>query len=112
MANSGGRLSTRVCQGVQEGIHTFVNAIRPTLGPIHRMVAIEKPFKVERPELLDEGAVIARRIIQLLNREEDMGRCIFAKPCGQCMRRLATATVPMPKQTKVSEVEPPREGKM
>ena len=37
-------------QGVQEGIHTFVNAIRPTLGPIHRMVAIEKPFKVERPE--------------------------------------------------------------
>ncbi|MBN1311484.1 MAG: chaperonin GroEL [Anaerolineae bacterium] len=63
----------RVYKGMQKGIGILVNAIRPTLGPIHRVVAIEKEAKIGKPELLDNGATIARRIIQLQNREEDMG---------------------------------------
>ncbi len=58
---------------MQRGIDRLVNAIRPTLGPIHRNVLIEKESKVGRPELLDNGATIARRIIQLSDRDEDMG---------------------------------------
>jgi chaperonin GroEL len=37
------------------------------------LVVIEKESKVGRPEMLDDGATIARRIIQLPNRDEDMG---------------------------------------
>ena len=82
----------RVYQGVQKGINTIVNAIRPTLGPIHRMVAIEKLSKVERPELLDEGAVIARRIIQLPNREEDMGAMFFRQALWKMYETVGDGT--------------------
>ena len=60
-------------RAMYRGVEKIVSAIRPTLGPLHGVVAIEKESKVGRPELLDDGAVIARRIIQLPNRDEDMG---------------------------------------
>ena len=58
---------------MRRGIDRLVAAIRPTLGPIHRNVLIEKESKVGTPEFLDNGAVIARRMIQLPDRDEDMG---------------------------------------
>src|SRR5512142_1569557 len=63
----------RTSLAMQCGIDKLVAAIRPTLGPIHRNVLIEKESKIGTPELLDNGAVIARRIIQLPDRDEDMG---------------------------------------
>ncbi len=63
----------RTYQGMKGGIDKLVAAIRPTLGPVHRFVVNEKESKVGRPEFLDDGAVIARRIIQLPDRDEDMG---------------------------------------
>ncbi len=63
----------RTSEGMQRGIDRLVAAIRPTLGPIHRNVLIEQQSKIGRPELLDNGALIARRIIQLPDRDEDMG---------------------------------------
>ncbi len=60
-------------RGMQRGIGKIVSAIRPTLGPIHRIVAIDKESKIGIPDLLDDGAVIARRVIQLADRDEDMG---------------------------------------
>src|SRR5512138_2559247 len=63
----------RTFQGMQRGIKKLVGAIRPTLGPVHRTVIIEKESKVGLPEFIDDGAVIARRIIQLPDRDEDMG---------------------------------------
>ena len=63
----------RTYQGMLGGIDKLVALIRPTLGPVHRTVVIEKESKIGKPELLDDGAVIARRIIQLPNRDEDMG---------------------------------------
>ena len=63
----------------QKGIHTITDAIRPTLGPIPRLVANERIGREdEAPEFLDNGGVIARRIIQLENRNEDMG-AMFAR---------------------------------
>jgi chaperonin GroEL len=71
--NPGVVFHPRVHEGMRTGINTIVEAIRPTLGPFYRIVLIEKESKVGRPELYDDGAVIARRIIQLANRDEDMG---------------------------------------
>ena len=63
----------RVARGLQRGINQLVNAISPTLGPVPRMVVNEKVTKKDRPELLDDGAIIARRIIMLPDRSEDVG---------------------------------------
>jgi hypothetical protein len=60
-------------QGIQRGINQMVEAVRPTLGPPPRMVAIERVTRAKMPELLDSGGVIARRIIQLPDRDEDVG---------------------------------------
>ncbi len=63
----------KVYTSVQGGINALVNAIRPTLGPLPRFVVNDKTWGSERAELLDDGGLIARRIIQLINRDEDMG---------------------------------------
>jgi chaperonin GroEL len=51
----------------------MVNAIRPTLGPRPRIVAIDRTLDDKMPEMLDNGGIIARRIIQLAGRNEDVG---------------------------------------
>jgi chaperonin GroEL len=58
---------------IQRGITQVVRAVRPTLGPLQRVVAVDPARDDEMPELLDDGGVIARRIIQLSDRDEDMG---------------------------------------
>src|SRR6266700_1883884 len=56
--------------------------IRPTLGPLPRTVAIDRLSGLSQgPEVLDSGAVIARRTIQLADPFEDMG--------GMLIRHLA-----------------------
>ncbi len=64
----------QVGRRLQRGIATMVGAIRPTLGPLACGVAIDPMHTLKRlPEYLDNGGVIARRIIELQNRDEDMG---------------------------------------
>lgn len=60
-------------RGMQRGINQMIEAIRPTLGPRPRIVAIDRILDDKMPELLDNGGVIARRIIQLADRDEDVG---------------------------------------
>lgn len=62
-------------QGMQRGINPIVAVIRLTLGPRARLVAIDRiaANKGAAPELLDNGGTIARRIIQLPDRDGDMG---------------------------------------
>jgi chaperonin GroEL len=64
--------------GIQAGVNQLLNAIRPTLGPLPRTVAIQPAVGGKTPELLDSGATIARRIIQIKNRDQDMG-LMFAR---------------------------------
>jgi chaperonin GroEL len=59
--------------GIQRGINQMAEAIRPTLGPLPRVVAVEHPLRYRVPELLDSGGVIAQRIIELPDRDDDMG---------------------------------------
>lgn len=68
----------QVHRKLQHGIQTFVNALRPTLGPIAGGVAIDHINKTkDLPEFLDDGGIIARRIIELQNRDEDMGAMLL-----------------------------------
>jgi chaperonin GroEL len=62
-----------VYQGLQRGINCVVAAVRPTLGPLPRIVAIDRASRSKMPELLDDGGVIARRILELPDRDEDVG---------------------------------------
>ena len=60
-------------QGIQQGVNQMVNAIRPTLGPQPRIVAIDRIGVQKMPELLDNGGLIARRIIEIKGRDADVG---------------------------------------
>lgn len=51
----------------------MVEAVRPTLGPLPRIVALDRAQEGRMPELLDSGGVIARRILALPDRDADMG---------------------------------------
>ena len=59
--------------GIQRGINQIADLVRPTMGPHHRVVAVDRIDKGKKPEILDSGAIIARRIIQIPDGNEDMG---------------------------------------
>jgi chaperonin GroEL len=63
----------RTARGFQGGINKIVDAIRPSLGPFPRTVAVARAINRRSPEILDSGGTIARRIISLRNRDEDAG---------------------------------------
>ena len=64
----------RAYQGIQRGINLLADVVRPTLGPLPRVVAVEPVAPGDkRPELLDNGGVIARRFLQLRDRDADVG---------------------------------------
>jgi len=57
--------------------------VRPTLGPRPRTVAIDSLQQNKQPELLDNGAVIARRVIQLPHRDDDVGAMLVREMLWQ-----------------------------
>lgn len=65
-----------VYQKLQQGINQLVDAVRPTLGPLTRHVAINQVVTNRKPEMLTKGGMIARRVIQLADADEDMGAMI------------------------------------
>src|SRR4030042_1206320 len=52
---------------LKSGVDPLANAVRPTRGPGARHVAIEGSMRSNAPELLDDAATIARRIIEIPN---------------------------------------------
>ncbi len=64
----------RTARGFQAGINKIIDAIRPSFGPFPRAVALERATGPNRsPELLDSGGLIARRIIELPDPDENAG---------------------------------------
>jgi chaperonin GroEL len=55
------------------GVDIMTRAVRPTLGPGARTVAVATMSRTAAPEILDSAATIARRTIQLARPFEDMG---------------------------------------
>ncbi len=79
-------------QGIQRGVNQMVEAIRPTLGPRPRIVAIDRGFDNKMPELLDNGGTIARRIIQLPNGDQDMGAMLVRDLLCQLQDQVGDGT--------------------
>ena len=82
---------------LQRGINLIVDAIRPTLGPIPRTVAVSQVMDGKPPELLDKGGLIARRITDLPDPNADMGAMLLRQMLWQlyedCGDGTATAAV-------------------
>jgi chaperonin GroEL len=73
-------LNRRVCyapearQALRKGFNVLADAMEVTLGPCGRLVAIERDVSPSKPpELLNDGAIIARRFLGLPNTFETMG---------------------------------------
>jgi len=67
------RMAAETHQGIDRGVSQIVAAIRPSLGPLPRAVAVQRPDHAMLPELLDDGAAIARRIVALPDEGESAG---------------------------------------
>jgi chaperonin GroEL len=78
---------------MQAGINQIVDAITPTLGPRPRIVALEQTASRNRsPEMLDDGGTIARRIIQLPGRDEDVGAMYIRHVLWKLHERVGDGT--------------------
>ncbi len=82
---------------LQRGINLIVDAVRPTLGPVTRTVAVSQALDNQPPELLDKGGLIARRISDLPDPDADMGAMLLRQMLWQlyedCGDGTATAAV-------------------
>jgi chaperonin GroEL len=70
-------LQPRTSLELQKGINLIANAIRPTLGPRPRLVALERLIRTEAAEILDDGATIARRITEVKPRGVNTGAMLL-----------------------------------
>jgi chaperonin GroEL len=59
-------------------MNALANAVRPTLGPRPRLVAIDNvDYHSSTPQVFDDGGTIARHIIQLQDRNADVGAMLL-----------------------------------
>lgn len=83
---------------MQRGINLLSDAVRPTLGPLPRTVAIDRVVKTKSQsfaELLDNGGLIARRILQLPDADADMGAMFMRQMLWQQHLRAGDGTAAM-----------------
>jgi chaperonin GroEL len=81
-----------VYRGMQRGIDQMVEAIRPTLGPLPRFGALDRAADRRTPELLDNGATIARRILELPDRDADAGAMFLRHVLWQVHEKVGDGT--------------------
>ncbi len=62
---------------LKAGIDALAGAVIPTLGPLTGAVALDDRTRPGSPELLDDGGTIARRILQLDDRDADVGAMLL-----------------------------------
>ncbi|MGQ9584235.1 MAG: chaperonin GroEL [Anaerolineae bacterium] len=79
-------------QGLQRGINQMVDAVEPTLGPCPRVVAIDSITPGDPPELLDNGGLIVRRILELPNRDADMGAMFVRHVLWRVFKQVGDGT--------------------
>jgi chaperonin GroEL len=72
-------------------VNQLLNAIRPTLGPYPGIVASTR-INQATPELLDNGGLIARRVIQLADSEADIGAMYIRQMLWQVHEKAGDGT--------------------
>ena len=65
---------------MQAGTEKLARLLAPTLGPLPRTVVVNHRHDRNHPEILDNGGEIARNILQLDDRTEDVG-AMFLREC-------------------------------
>jgi chaperonin GroEL len=70
-------LQPRTYQQILRGTDVIANAVRPTLGPLPRLVVMEALRRTDVPEFLDDAATIGRRIIEVQPRGCDVGAMLL-----------------------------------
>ncbi len=80
-------------RGIQRGVNALVDAVRPTLGPRPRLVAIDKvDYHDKTPKLFDDGGTIARHIIQLRDRDADVGAMLVRDLLWRLQQQVGDGT--------------------
>jgi chaperonin GroEL len=80
-------------EALWRGVDRMARLLRPTLGPLSRTVAITRLTGTEHgPEVLDSGAVIARRTIQLADPFENVGGMLLRHIAWQVFERVGDGT--------------------
>ena len=75
----------RTHEAISRGVDILVEAIAPTLGPLPRPPVVHNQNKLE---LLDDGGMIARRIIALQDREDDVGAMLLRQVLWQVHQQV------------------------
>jgi chaperonin GroEL len=81
---------------LKRGFDLVGDAVRPTLGPTARTVLVEQMIRTDAPELMDDGATLARRIVELplyLNAGGMLMRHVVWRVLDQVGDGTATAAV-------------------
>ena len=85
----------QVSHGIMVGVDLIANALRPTLGPLPRLVGIERAVHQSSPEILDDGGTIARRIIQVKGRDKDTGAMLLRHLAWRMHQTVGDGSVTM-----------------
>lgn len=80
-------------RAVQKGIHLILAAVRPTLGPVSRTVLVDRYTENSQPDMLDAGAAIARRVIQIADRDANTGAMMIRGMMYRLNERVGDGTV-------------------
>jgi chaperonin GroEL len=78
---------------MRAGINQVVDALRPTLGPLPHLVAVETAIRSKPPEILDSGGAIARRIIDLPDKTENVGAMLVRGMVWKLHEQVGDGTV-------------------
>jgi chaperonin GroEL len=98
-------LQPRTYAALLKGINFVAEAIRPTLGPLPRLVLLAGLRREDLPEFLDDGATIARRIILIVPRSCDVGAMLIRGSLWKMHQEVGdgTATAAVMYQTILRE---------
>jgi len=90
---------------LRRGIDRLADLVRPTLGPTPRCVAVAGATESRPPEILDDGAKILRRMIQLTDPYDDMGAMLLRHTLWQVHQSVGdgTATTAVLMQSMVEQ---------
>jgi chaperonin GroEL len=88
-------LQPRTYDQVKKGINLVADAIRPTLGPRPRLVMMEALRRTDKPEILDDAATIARRIVAIEPRGFDVGAMLIRHALWQMHRQAGDGSATM-----------------
>ena len=70
-------LQPRTYREILSGTDVIVNAVRPTIGPLPKLVVMEALRRTDVPEFLDDAATIGRRIFEIQPRGCDVGAMLI-----------------------------------